>query len=418
MNLRKGLALIFCLLLLACTDSDNQSAPSRGSRILLTVFEGQSTSDPGIEDLINSLVAKTLPDIELRWEVMGWGEKFDAQIHAKFASGEVPDIMIGKAQDVATYFPSGNLAPIRPELLRAVQPAAIPTVTVGSEAYGLPYNTFYQGVLYNKELFRRQGLSVPKTPGQMRTLVARLKARGLVPFAGNFLENWYVGNIFMQFAIGELLGRSPNWGTRFRAGQVSFADSPELTRCFSQVKLIFDNTWSDAPAIDSTECDQRFSQGKAAMYVTGSWTLHNVNALESHPDLGIFPFPNTSGDARLIFEPNITFMKSSKTEHPEAVDRVLKVIFENTDLASRISEFTKTSTLLTVSVPEEPLLIQSDLDRYRKQGRMVDATVGNSQLIWSFQAQVASQLQDWVQGKALLADVISWADHNRSLSAP
>ena len=411
--------LVFPLLLsfLACSDSDGPG-PAHAPRTLLTVFEGQSTSDPGIEDLINALVAKTLPDIELRWEVMGWGENFEALIHAKFASGEVPDIMIGKAQDVATYYPSGNLAPLKGELLHTVEPEALPSVTLDGEAYGLPYNTFYQGVLYDKALFRREGLSVPKTPAQMRELVARLKAKGIVPFAANLLENWYVGNIFMQFAIGELLGRSRDWGARFRSGRVSFATSQELAQCFSQVNLIFDNTWSDATAIDSTECDQRFSQGKAAMYVTGSWTLHNVTAVDKHPDLGIFPFPNTTGDARLIFEPNITFMKSSKTENPEAVDRVLKVIFENTDLASRISEFTKTSSLLTVNVPEEPLLIQDDLDRYRKQGRVVDATRGNSQLIWTFQAQVANRLQDWIQGKLRLADVTDWADRNRGLSAP
>jgi ABC-type glycerol-3-phosphate transport system substrate-binding protein len=405
------------LLFLGCSGSEDQT-PAHPPRTVVTVFEGQSTSDPGIEDLINALVAKTLPDLELRWEVMGWGEKFEALVHAKFASGEVPDIMIGKAQDVATYVPSGNLAPLNGELLQAVQPEALPSVTLDNQAYGLPYNAFFQGVLYDKALFRREGLSVPKTAAEMRDLVARLRAKGIVPFAGNLLENWYVGNIFMQFAIGELLGRSPGWGDRFRAGRVSFADSKELARCFSQVKLIFDNTWSDAVSIDSTECDQRFSQGKAAMYVTGSWTLHNVNAMDRHLDLGIFPFPNAAGDARLIFEPNITFMKSSKATNPEAVDRVLRVIFENTDLASRISEFTKTSSLLTVKVPEEPLLIQEDLDLYRKESRIVDATLGNSQLIWSFQAQVANRLQDWIQGKIRLADVTGWADRNRSLSAP
>lgn len=406
------------VLLLVCGCTPGARVPAATPKVLLTVFEGQSTSDPGIEDMINALVAQTLPDIELRWEVMGWGEKFGAQIQAKFASGEVPDIMIGKAQDVATYVPSGNLAPLSGSLLSAVQPAALPAVTLAGATYGLPYNTFYQGVLYNKDLFRREGLKVPTTPAELDAVVARLEARGIVPFAGNFLENWYVGNIFMQFAIGEVLGRSPDWGSRFRSGKVSFAGSAELARCFARVKFIFDHTWKDAVTIDSTECDQRFAQGQAAMYVTGSWTLHNVNPADPHPELGIFPFPNTAANARLIFEPNITFMKSSRAQHPEAIDRVLDVIFKNPDLASRISEFTKTSSLLTVAVPEEALLIQADLDRYRTQGRVVDATVGNSQLIWAFQAEVASRLQDWVQGRARLADVVAWADANRSLSAP
>ena len=126
----------------------------------------------------------------------------------------------------------------------------------------------------------------------------------------------------------------------------------------------------------------------------------------------------TFKQARLIFEPNITFMKSSRSDHPEAVDRVLAAIAGNSDLAGRLTEFTKTSSLLTVPVTAEPLVIQADIDRYRDQGRLVDATAGNSQLIWTFQSQVASRLGDWLQGKARLADVAGWADQNRSLSAP
>lgn len=403
-------------LLTACVPAP--APPRAPAKVLLTVFEGQSSSDSGIEDLIDALVAQALPDVELRWEVMGWGEKFEAQVQAKFAAGEVPDIIIAKAQDVGTYVPSGNLAVLPPSLLAAVQPSALPSVTRGGAAYGLPYNAFYQGVLYNKALFRREGLTVPRTQDELKALVARLQARGIVPFAANALENWYTGNLFMQFALGEVLARSPDWGDRFRSGQESFSRSPELARCFALVKLVFDHTWADARSIDSTECDQRFARGEAAMYVTGTWTLHNVNSLESHPDLGLFPFPNSTGDARLIVEPNITFMKSSRTAHPEAVDRVLQVIFTNPDLASRICEFTRTSTLLTIPVPGEPLAIQPEVDLFRRQGRTVDATLGNSQLIWSFQAEVANRTQDWVQGRSTLGAVQAWADRNRSLSAP
>jgi len=399
----------------ACSPSD-RVVPERPHRTTVTVLEGQSTSDPGIEDMINTLVASALPDIELRWEVMGWGDQFEAQIQSRFAAGEVPDILIGKAQDVATYVPSGNLAPLSATMMRAVRPEALPAVTLDGKAYGLPYNTFYQGVLYNKDLFRREGWRVPTTPEQMKALVTAVKAQGMVPFAAHFVENWYLGNIFMQFAIGEVLGRSPEWGKRFRGGSQSFADSPEMARGFDRLKLVFDHTWKDALSIDQTEADQRFARGEAAMYVTGSWTLQNIDG--HHPDIGIFPFPNATGDARLIFEPNITFMKSARTNDPGAVDRVLAVIFGNADLASRISEFTKTSTLLTTPVPEEPLVIQVDVDRYRKTGRIVDATLGNNQLIWSFQAEFAGRLQDWLQGRASLAEVTAWADKNRALSAP
>jgi ABC-type glycerol-3-phosphate transport system substrate-binding protein len=414
--------LALCLVLSSCSHSERGAARESGGtsphKLMLSVLAGQSTSDAGIEEMINDLIGSRLPGVTLDWERMDWGEKFQSQMQAKFAAGDVPDIMVGKAQDVATYYPSGNLAPIPASLMQYVREPSLPAVTINGTAYRIPYNAFYQGVFYNKDLFEKYGLAVPAAPEELSALVKSLKARHIVPFAAHFEESWYGGNILMQFAIGTIFNSTPDWGDRFRARKVSFSDSPAIRRCFAGVQEVLDDTWSDALSIDQTECDERFAKGDAAMYVTGSWTLQNIDTEKPHIRVGIFPYPNESGDARLIFEPNMTFMKSSRTSHADAVDKVLHAIFESKDLASEIFDFTKTSSLLKNIGPEVPLLIQSDIDAFLKTGRVVDATVGNRQLIWSFQEKVASRMYDWLQGKSSLGAVLSFADQNRLLSAP
>ena len=415
-------AVALCILVSGCTPSQKDAARdpdgARPHKLMLSVLAGQSTSDAGIEEMINDLVGSRLPAIILDWERMDWGEKFQSQMQAKFAAGEVPDIMIGKAQDVATYYPSGNLAPIPASLMQYVREPSLPAVTINGTAFGIPYNAFYQGVFYNRDLFEKHRLRVPATPGELATLVTSLKALHVVPFAAHFEESWYGGNIWMQFAIGSVFNAAPDWGDMFRARKVSFTRSPAIQSCFADVRKVLDNTWSDALSIDQTECDERFARGEAALYVTGSWTLQNIDTDKPHIRVGIFPYPNDSGDARLIFEPNMTFMKSSRTSHGDEVDQVLHAIFESKDLASEIFDFTKTSSLLKNIGPEVPLLIQSDIDGFLKNGRVVDATVGNRQLIWSFQEKVASRMYDWLQGRSSLAAVLSFADQNRQLSAP
>ena len=348
---------------------------------------------------------------------MGWGDKFQSQMHAKFSSGEVPDIMIGKAQDVATYLPSGNLAPIPDSLMARVRDEALPAVSFGGKAYGIPYNAFYQGVFYNKDIFAKFGLSPPSTRAGLAETVRKLKAAGITPFAAEFDESWYAGNVVMQVAIGEVFSRVPDWGDRFRAGELSFSTSPAYRGCFLALRDIRDASWPDAYAIGASECDERFAMGKAAMYVSGSWNLQMVNAVNPGMSVGLFPYPNSSGDAKLILEPNMTFMKSSKTEHPAEVDAVLAAVFGSKDLASRIFDFTRTSSLLKDG-SEVPLPIQADIDRYRREGRIVAATGGNTQLIWSFQENMAVRLDDWLQGKASLASVLAFADANRAQSSP
>jgi ABC-type glycerol-3-phosphate transport system substrate-binding protein len=404
-----------------CARRGEPAEPGRSAlppgKVHLSVLAGQSTSDPGIEEMINDLVERELPGIELEWEKVDWGDKFQSQMHAKFSAGEVPDIMIGKAQDVATYLPSGNLARIPESLLGRVREEALASVSFGGKAYGIPYNAFYQGVFYNRDIFAKYGLSPPSTRAALAEIVRKLEAVGVVPFAAQFYDSWYSGNVIMQMAIGDVFSRRPDWGDRFRAGEVSFSASSAYRGCFLALRDIRDATWPDAFAIGASECDERFATGKAAMYVSGSWNLQMVNALNPGMNVGLFPYPNSTGDARLIMEPNMTFMKSSKTSRPDEVDAVLAAVFGSRDLASRIFDFTRTSSLLKEG-SDVPLPIQIDVDRYRREGRVVDATGGNTQLIWSFQESLAVRLDDWLQGKASLASVLAYADSNRKLSAP
>lgn len=399
-------------------ESSSKAAQPRAAKTVLTVLAGQSTSDAGIEEMINEAVAKGLGDVELEWERVDWGEQFQSQMQAKIAAGDVSDIMIGKTQDVATYAPSGLLAPLSPGLAARVNGSALAAVSRHGNIYGLPYNAFYQGVFYDKALFARYRLEPPRTERELADLVAFFKSKGLVPFATHFAEGWYLGNILMQFALGEVFPSVPDWGDRFRAGETSFAASPSFRRCFEKAAFVYRNSWADAAAVTRNECDERFSNGEAAMYLSGSWILQSLEAMNPGADIGIFPYPNGTGDAKLIYEPNMTFMKSAVGEHGEAVDRVLDLIFSDDELAYEIFEFTKTSSLLQGRGPEVPPRIQGDVDAYAARGLSIDATIGNTQLIWSFQQELATRLLEWLRGTTSLDSVIRYADEHRFLSAP
>lgn len=413
--------LLACAVLSSgCSHKAEAGSPGPGvgktRKVRLSVLAGQSTPDPGIEEMISDLVEREIPGVELEWESVGWGDKFQSQMQAKFASGEVPDIMIGKAQDVATYLPSGNIAPMPASLLRYVRDGAAASVSSGGVAYGLPYNAFYQGVFYNKDIFDRLGLEVPTTRAGLESAVRALRAAGVTPFAAAFGETWYAGNVVMQLAMGDVFNHEPKWGDRFRSGELSFSGSTAYRECMREMLYIRDASWPDCTTLDAADCDERFANGMAAMYVTGTWTLQTINAVNPGMRVGIFPFPSSSGSAKLIFEPNMTFMKSAKTSHPDLVDQVLAAVFGSRELASEILGFTRTSPLLKDAGPAIELPVQGDIDRYTRGRRVVDVTVGNTQLIWSFQEEVASDLAEWLQGKRSFASVLESADRNRNLS--
>jgi ABC-type glycerol-3-phosphate transport system substrate-binding protein len=389
-------------------------------KVVVKILDGQSTTDAGIEKLIDAAVAAKYPDIRLEWEIVGWGSDFQPKMQQYMQSG-LPDIMIGKAQDVATYAGQGVLADLsgKPYLKNVLDPAVVSGSYKG-KPYGVVFNALYQGVYYNRKLFKDNGIAVPKTQADLKKVIDKLDSLGIKPFATHFKDLWSIGNITMQFAINDVFAKVPNWGDRLRSGAVSYATSPEFKAAYGYDKLIYDNTWKDETfSLEQTECDARLVQGKAAMKVSGSWSIQNFLDVDPKFDFGIFPFPNQDGDAKLIYEPNITLMKSKTTKVAEAVDRVFAVITGDKALAQKIYDQTKTAPMLKGVAPTYYNPSQKDIDQYAAKGRLVDAGTGNNQLVWGgFQDENAKDIAAWLQGTETLAQALGAADARKANSRP
>ena len=125
--------LVLVLILSGCTETKNEEKVQEKEAIVLSVLAGQSTSDAGVEDMIDEKIAEVFPDVKLEWECVDWGESFDAKVRARFAAGDIPDIMIGKAQDVKTYYSTGNLSAIDAELVEGIKEEALSPVEIGGQ---------------------------------------------------------------------------------------------------------------------------------------------------------------------------------------------------------------------------------------------------------------------------------------------
>lgn len=386
----------------------------------LRILDGQSTTDAGIEKIIDAALAARYPAINLDWEIVGWGTDLNAKVQQYIQSG-LPDIIVGKGQDLATYSSRKILAPITGKpYLKNVLDDAVKSATFNGTTYGVEFNALYQGVYYNKRIFKDNNLSIPKTQAELQALIRKLNSLGITPFATHFLDLWSIGNITMQFAINDIFARNPGWANEFRAGRINYATSPEARVIYNYNKLLYDNTWKDETfSLEQTKADARLVQGKAAMKVSGSWSIQNFLDVDPDFDFGVFPFPNQAGNAKLIFEPNITFMKSATTKYSDAVDKVFEVITSDKDAAQKIYDLTKTAPLIKGVTPSYKNPSQKDIDAYAAKGQLVDANTGNLQLVWGgFQDENAKDIAAWLQGSETLDQALKAADSRRAVSKP
>lgn len=396
----------------AAAASSEAAATTAGSdeKVTLTVLAGQSTTDAGIEDLIDEALAEKYPNISLEWECVDWGNDFQPKMQQYLQSG-LPDIMIGKAQDVATYAPLGVLGTIDDTYLDRGLDAARENVTIDGKTYGMVYNALYQGVYYNRSMFEENGWEVPETQEDLQKIIDDCKAKDITPFASHMVDTWSIGNVTMQFAMNDVFNKDPEWGDKFRAGEVSFEDSQEFQTAYQYNKLIFDNTFPDTFSTEQTDCDAKMVLGEAAMKVSGSWSIQNFLDIDETFDFGIFPFPNQTGDSKLIFEPNITVMTSAKSENQDAIKCVLDVLTSDQELAVEIYDYTKTASMLKGVTPTFENPSQADIDKYAAADRIVDVTLGNNQLVWGgFQEENAKDIAAWLQGDETFEDVLKASD--------
>lgn len=392
------------------SEKERTSSGGADDKITLTVLAGQSTTDAGMEDMIDKALAKKYPNITLEWECVDWGNDFQPKMQQYLQSG-LPDIMIGKAQDVVTYAPLGVLGTIGDTYLDKGLDAARKNVTIDGKTYGMVYNALYQGVYYNKAMFKENGWEIPKTQGDLQTIIDDCKKKGITPFASHMVDIWSVGNVTMQFAMNDVFNKDPKWGDKFRAGEVSFEKSKEYQAAYQNNKLIFDNTFPDTFSTEQTDCDARMVKGEAAMKVSGSWSIQNFLDIDPNFDFGVFPFPNQTGDSKLIFEPNITFMTSAKTKHQDAVNCVLDVITSDKELAVEIYDYTKTASLLKDVKPTFKNPSQTDIDKFAEADQIIDVTLGNNQLIWGgFQDENAKDIAAWLQGAETFGEALNASD--------
>lgn len=378
--------------------------------VTLTVLAGQSTTDAGIEDMIDEALAEKYPNITLEWECVDWGNDFQPKMQQYMQSG-LPDIMIGKAQDVSTYAPQGVLGEIDSTYLDRGLDAARENVTIDGKTYGLVYNAMYQGVYYNKAMFKENGWEIPKTLDDLQAIIDDCKEKGITPFASHMVDTWSIGNMSMQFAMNDVFNKTPDWGDKFRAGEVSFSDSEDMQNALNYNKLIYDSTFEDTFSTEQTDCDAKMVLGDAAMKVSGSWSIQNFLDIDENFDFGIFPFPNQTGDSKLIFEPNITIMTSANTEHQDAVNDFLDLMSSDKDLAVEILDYTKTASMLKDVTPTFNNPSQEDIDKYASEDMIVDVTLGNNQLVWGgFQEENAKDIAAWLQGQESLEDCLKACD--------
>lgn len=322
--LAAGLALAVTISLAACGSSKpaetststaaESAAPSSTAAASTTTAAAEpvkftlwhlQTTDPMpaiIEDSMKRFSADN-PNYSVDISVIQ-NDAYKTKLQIAMSSDSMPDIFphwsggpmnqyvdSNKVADLTTYMNENNYKD-------RFMDGAINQATYKDKLWAVPVeNTAVAMFFYNKELFAKYNLQVPKTTKELEAICDTLKKNGIIPFSLANKTQW-TGSMYYMYLVDRIGGASAFKDAAARTGSFendAFTQAGNTIQDW--VKKEYFNKGFNGLDEDSGQSRTLLYSGKAAMTLMGSWFISTVGGENKAflGKIGSFPFPAVEG---------------------------------------------------------------------------------------------------------------------------
>ncbi len=169
----------------------------------------------------------------------------------------------------------------------------------GGEVYGIPSTGNANGIVYNKAIFEKAGVTtLPKTPDEFIAALQAVKDNtDAIPLYTNYAAGWTMGawDSYLTAAVGD----ADYSNNHILHTAAPFAATEDGTGPYAVYKILYDAVQKglieeDYTTTDWEGCKPMINNGQIATMVLGSWAFSQMRDAEGgqHPeDVGYMPFP-------------------------------------------------------------------------------------------------------------------------------
>jgi raffinose/stachyose/melibiose transport system substrate-binding protein len=254
--------------------------------------------------------------------------KNDSQtlLKTRLVSNQAPDIMMLQSYStVFEYANSGFLLNLSNEsFMNNVVDGSKNAVTYKGEQYALPMDMAGIGVIYNKDIFDKYNLKVPKTFRELEHVCKVLKDNNIIPFAVSIKDNWPLGHFFSMAHTALVQNDVNDFIESMDSGTGTF-NTPEMLAMFKVFDFYKENGGPNAMDMDYNNQTTNFASGNYGMMIQGLWAYGNSKSLNEKLNAGFFPFPftNNPNETKIYADTDSTFAISAKSS-PQKIEAAKK----------------------------------------------------------------------------------------------
>ncbi|TDK64305.1 extracellular solute-binding protein [Bacillus salipaludis] len=300
--------MLISLVIAGCSStSSSEESSADGKKVIKFMHlwpEGSSNAQFSIVKDIIGDYEKEHKDIKIETEILN-PDQYREKLKVLASSNELPDIgMTWSDGFIKPYVDGGMLAPLddvvdqNPDLKDAFIPGVKESYAVDGKTYGLPLELNISYVFYNKEIFKKYNLEVPKTFEEYKHVVKTLADHGVIPATVGAKDGWPASFWFMYLA--DRIG-GPTILTDVIHGKTKM-DDPAIIKAAQEVQNLVDMGGFEkgASALSNDDAKGFFMNEKAAMFLTATWELPNYTTSpdvkkEFKDKIGYFKFPVYEG---------------------------------------------------------------------------------------------------------------------------
>jgi len=231
------------------------------------------------------------PGISVRFAPTLSGD-YDAVLQTQLGNGTAPDMFYLRSFGASqALFEQGHLVSLNALPGRQENFAArmLAPWRSGEVRYGVPYTASSHGIYYNQDIFAALGLHVLETWEQVLQTAQILAAAGYIPFANTSKDDWALAELmFMNLApnfIGGYVGRQA-----YLNGARCF-DDDHIVATFQAIHDMAAFMPPNHSLLGYVDSLHLFVQGKAAMWMSGSWDIPYFEESITDMNWNVFAIP-------------------------------------------------------------------------------------------------------------------------------
>lgn len=192
--------------------------------------------------------------------------------------------------------------------------------------YALPYVANCAGILYNKDMFEKNGWEIPTTWTEFTDLCETIQSSGQLPLYFGYKDTWTTLAPWNALAVGLA---DADICSQVNAGNATFAEG--YAEVADKMKVLLEYAEPNPYAYSYNDACTAFARGESAMYPIGSYAVPQI--LSVNPDMNIdsFTFPANENESDNVLNSGVDlqFSVMKECKNKKAAYEVLRFLYDD-----------------------------------------------------------------------------------------